>query len=442
MIAGEAPSRALRRAAVAALAAEALFGVLCLVTTQVHAVRLTNPWRAAPVDAVVSCAILLLPVVALPTLVRLLAHRGPVPVPAHAARAVLAGCLAGLACMTAALLACAVALVSAPEGALPAALTALLPASALAGAVAALLVVRARAAWAPALARLELVPPTARPDLADEIASLTATLLPGSVLGTHRRLARPGARRLAPQPAPVSVGSRGDRCIRRRGRVRAVARRPGGPVGGRRPGGGLRRRDRRDGGRRARGRGRLAGAPAPGRPSRLGPTPQRSGRAGGWPLTSGPWSVFTGSHRSGPQSGIVDQEDDMGTLLHISSSPRGAASESLAIAEAFLDAYRETHPEDRIEVWDLWDGSLPEFGPAAAAAKMAVFAGADPEGDQARAWADARRAFQRFASADAYLFSVPMWNGGIPYILKQFIDVVSQPGMVFGFDPVRGTRAS
>src|SRR3954454_7972544 len=128
----------------------------------------------------------------------------------------------------------------------------------------------------------------------------------------------------------------------------------------------------------------------------------------------------------------------MATLLHISSSPRGAASESLAIADAFLDAYRQTHPQDRVEVWDLWDGSLPEFGPAAAAAKMAVFAGADPEGEQARAWADAQRAFHRFAAADAYLFSVPMWNAGVPYILKQFIDVVSQPGMLFDFDPVTG----
>lgn len=128
----------------------------------------------------------------------------------------------------------------------------------------------------------------------------------------------------------------------------------------------------------------------------------------------------------------------MTILLHISASPRGTASESLQIADAFLDAYRDAHPQDTVEVWDLWDGSLPEFGPAAAAAKMAVFAGADPEGEQARAWADARRAFDRFAAADVYLFSVPMWNAGVPYVLKQFIDVVSQPGMVFGFDPATG----
>ena len=31
-----------------------------------------------------------------------------------------------------------------------------------------------------------------------------------------------------------------------------------------------------------------------------------------------------------------------------------------------------------------------------------------------------------------------MWNHGVPYVLKQLIDVISQPGMVFGFDPERG----
>jgi FMN-dependent NADH-azoreductase len=69
---------------------------------------------------------------------------------------------------------------------------------------------------------------------------------------------------------------------------------------------------------------------------------------------------------------------------------------------------------------------------------MAVFAGETPTGAQAAAWRAARTAFQRFAAADRYLFTVPMWNAGVPYILKQFIDVVSQPGMVFGFDPVAG----
>jgi FMN-dependent NADH-azoreductase len=128
----------------------------------------------------------------------------------------------------------------------------------------------------------------------------------------------------------------------------------------------------------------------------------------------------------------------MSRLLHISASPRGARSESLALARTFLDTYLELHPWDTVDGYDLWDGTLPDFGPAAAAAKMAVFGGATPTGPEGQAWARAVATFERFDSYDRYLFSVPMWNAGIPYVLKQFIDVVSQPGMVFAFDPDAG----
>jgi hypothetical protein len=177
----EAPITALRRAGLATLAAEGLFGALCLETTSVHAVRITSPWGADPYDAVVSCAIMVLPLVALPTAVRLLAHRRSAVLPAAAARAVLAGCLTGLVCMAVALVACSAALTGVPDGALPPA-RALLTASVVAGVVAARLMLGARTQWQPALARLGHLPRAARPDLADEIAALVASLLPGSLL--------------------------------------------------------------------------------------------------------------------------------------------------------------------------------------------------------------------------------------------------------------------
>jgi FMN-dependent NADH-azoreductase len=128
----------------------------------------------------------------------------------------------------------------------------------------------------------------------------------------------------------------------------------------------------------------------------------------------------------------------MARLLHISSSPRSTASESLALADHFLASFRDARPDVEVDTFDLWDGSLPDFGPLSAGAKMSVFAGQPPTGEQAAAWEAARLTFERFSTADEYLFSVPMWNHGVPYILKQFIDVVSQPGMVFSFDPDHG----
>ncbi|WP_214411024.1 FMN-dependent NADH-azoreductase [Sphaerisporangium fuscum] len=127
----------------------------------------------------------------------------------------------------------------------------------------------------------------------------------------------------------------------------------------------------------------------------------------------------------------------MGKLLHISASPRGEASESLRIARVFTEAYQEAHPGDEVEHWDLWDGSLPDFA-VGARAKMTVFGGNEPQGAEAEAWEAARRTFERFDSADRLLFSVPMWNASVPYVLKQFIDIVSQPGWIFTVDPVTG----
>ena len=128
----------------------------------------------------------------------------------------------------------------------------------------------------------------------------------------------------------------------------------------------------------------------------------------------------------------------MTRLLHISASPRGAASESLTLAGAFLQAHQAARPDVQVDHLDLHDGTLPGFGRLAAGAKMAVLGGGQPSPDQAAAWDAAKAVFDRFAAAGAYLFSVPMWNAGIPYVLKQWIDIITQPGWVFGFTPAGG----
>jgi FMN-dependent NADH-azoreductase len=128
----------------------------------------------------------------------------------------------------------------------------------------------------------------------------------------------------------------------------------------------------------------------------------------------------------------------MSKLLYVISSPRGEQSESRAIAHEFLDAYRRSDPSLEVDVLDLWSKPLPIYGGPGVAAKMAVFAGQVPSGDQAAAWAEVQRIFARFDAADEYLFTVPMWNHGVPWVLKHLIDTISQPGMVFGFDPATG----
>lgn len=124
----------------------------------------------------------------------------------------------------------------------------------------------------------------------------------------------------------------------------------------------------------------------------------------------------------------------MPTLLHIESSPRKRRSASLDVARAYLDAYRDAHPDHRTDVLDLWSVEMPEFDGDALDAKYADLSGTPLSEAQQQAWTAIRELAQRMHDADTLLFSVPLWNFSIPYKLKHFIDVVSQRGILFSFD--------
>ena len=130
----------------------------------------------------------------------------------------------------------------------------------------------------------------------------------------------------------------------------------------------------------------------------------------------------------------------MSKLLHIEASPRGDRSASITVARHFLEVYRAKHPGDTVETLDLWRTNLPEFDGATIDAKYAILHGQAPSGDQVGAWQVVTRIAEHFKSADKYLFSLPMWNFGVPYKLKHFIDVLVQPGLTFSFSPADGYK--
>lgn len=133
-------------------------------------------------------------------------------------------------------------------------------------------------------------------------------------------------------------------------------------------------------------------------------------------------------------------------VLHIGASPGGADSRSLALADAFLDAWREAHPEDTQETVDVWNLELPEFDASMIAAKFAVLRAQNATAGQRAQWERAVRVSQQFNRADVYVFSVPMWNYGLPYRLKHYIDIVTLPGQNWrwsrdeGYQPLLGGK--
>jgi FMN-dependent NADH-azoreductase len=130
----------------------------------------------------------------------------------------------------------------------------------------------------------------------------------------------------------------------------------------------------------------------------------------------------------------------MSKLLYIEASPRKSRSKSIEVSQVFLSEIQKTHPSVEVDQLDLWTTELPAFDGDTVDAKYAILNGQPHTPDQAKAWKRVETVIERFKSADGYLFSLPMWNFGVPYVLKHFIDVLVQPGLTFSFSPAEGYK--
>lgn len=128
----------------------------------------------------------------------------------------------------------------------------------------------------------------------------------------------------------------------------------------------------------------------------------------------------------------------MSQLLYIQASPRGTRSSSSDIAEHYIDAFKSASTDNSVTTLNVWQMGLPEFDGDRLNAKYSFLHGQNPTEAEAAAWQQIASIAEHFKSADQYLISTPMWNFSIPYKLKHFIDVITQPGLTFSFSPDTG----
>jgi FMN-dependent NADH-azoreductase len=129
---------------------------------------------------------------------------------------------------------------------------------------------------------------------------------------------------------------------------------------------------------------------------------------------------------------------NMGHLLYIESSPRKKRSSSIDVAHVFLKEYEHTHPHDEISTVDLWQKELPRFDADIIDAKYALLHSQAHTEVQRKAWRSVEQIITEFKQADKYVISLPMWNFGIPYVLKHYIDILVQPSYTFNYSPENG----
>jgi FMN-dependent NADH-azoreductase len=124
----------------------------------------------------------------------------------------------------------------------------------------------------------------------------------------------------------------------------------------------------------------------------------------------------------------------MATLLYITSNPKQESeSVSLQIGRAFLNAYELSNPFDEIIKLDVYRDEIPlldvEVFDAWAKMKETVPLSLSERKKLARI----NELADQFVMADKYVFVTPMWNFGVPPMLKAYIDLICMAGKTFRY---------
>jgi FMN-dependent NADH-azoreductase len=123
----------------------------------------------------------------------------------------------------------------------------------------------------------------------------------------------------------------------------------------------------------------------------------------------------------------------MKKVLHIVASPRGAGSRTLRIADALIKKIQKDIPGAEIDTLDVFAEKLPEMNITRVNGKYMLMSGQELSGEAVESWEEIKAHINRFLAADIIVISTPMWNFGIPYKLKHYIDVIWQPGFMFKY---------
>ena len=118
-------------------------------------------------------------------------------------------------------------------------------------------------------------------------------------------------------------------------------------------------------------------------------------------------------------------------ILHVIGSPRGERSRSVKVAQRLIERLAAASPGTEVETLNVCHADLPALTGPVIEGRYALIEGREVADDVRAAWGRIGEAVAHFLSFDCIVFSVPMWNFGIPWQLKQYIDTITQPGMAF-----------
>jgi FMN-dependent NADH-azoreductase len=119
----------------------------------------------------------------------------------------------------------------------------------------------------------------------------------------------------------------------------------------------------------------------------------------------------------------------MTRILHIDCSPRGDRSHSRTLANGFIGDWKNAYPSDTVIYRDLGHQVIPPVTEAWIAGAFSPPETHTPELKEALTLSE--EAIEEFLGVDRYVFSVPMFNFGIPANFKAYIDQICRNKKTF-----------
>ncbi len=126
----------------------------------------------------------------------------------------------------------------------------------------------------------------------------------------------------------------------------------------------------------------------------------------------------------------------MSTLLHIEVSPWAENSLSRTVSAEYVASWTAANADGTVITRDLNTTPVPHLDVEALSA--GYVAEADRSEPMAAKWGARMYLIEEISGADEILISTPLWNYGVPSVLKAYIDSIVIPGV---FDEGTATLA-
>ncbi|OBZ14852.1 FMN-dependent NADH-azoreductase [Bacillus sp. FJAT-27264] len=124
----------------------------------------------------------------------------------------------------------------------------------------------------------------------------------------------------------------------------------------------------------------------------------------------------------------------MANVLFVKVNDRPAEQAvSVKMYEAFLGAYKESHPQDAVTELDLYEANLPYYGNTAITGLYKISQGWDLTPEEASLTATVNGYLDQFLAADKVVIAFPLWNFMAPAPLITYISYLAQAGKTFKY---------